>query len=418
MQIWPDKLLSTNRSHAHVLTGITFMLLGSIVVFLEAKTNNPWPLTRYGLFFASFGFLSFGIWHGRRARGWSRGVGLTIALFLIWHVASLLRAIPVLLEGQYDYLYVKRLLSGGGLLVLIPFLITLEPSVELFAMLMRYGLRMVVLGCLLLPMLFQLYPNTPGYGIEVITRLFIASGSLILLTGYYQSRTVVSLVSMSFAASIAILLVLARRNMVVYFAAVVAFSVILELLNERRNLLITIVILLVLIFAISLLGYTFRDDLALAVDRFSSGFESRNTVFDEFISDFDNSPADWYVGRGLFGKYYSETTYSDANARSRDGIESGYLTYILIGGWIQLGLIILVLMPAAARGLFGSRNTLCRASGAIITVYFVDMIGYGLPDVHLKYVLVWLSAAACHSKELRRMTDVDIRRVISRVPMW
>jgi hypothetical protein len=69
---------------------------------------------------------------------------------------------------------------------------------------------------------------------------------------------------------------------------------------------------------------------------------------------------DWVIGRGMLGQYYcpgvDEATFQNSYTDYRNMIETDYLNIILKGGLISLGLVLLITIPAAIKGIFYSKT--------------------------------------------------------------
>jgi hypothetical protein len=142
-----------------------------------------------------------------------------------------------------------------------------------------------------------------------------------------------------------------------------------------------------------------------------TGFESRESVIEMFFDDFNKTPGDWIWGRGLFGEFNG----GDLGAKEtglRDLIENGYLFLILKGGWIYLGLLILISLKAIYLGLFKSSNVLVKGLALLLIIFYIDMIGYGIPGISLKYMMVFVAISGCNSKRLRSYSDLILAKKI------
>ena len=148
-------------------------------------------------------------------------------------------------------------------------------------------------------------------------------------------------------------------------------------------------------------------------ERMGTGMESRDGIIELFIEDFDSSPKDWIYGRGLYGTFFGGVLGNDELDGARTLIENGYLNLILNGGYIYVVLLVMVCLRSVYLGLFDSKNILCKGMAFIILIYFIDMIGYGLPSQNLKYLCIFLSIAGTRTKELRQMTNNELVNYLS-----
>lgn len=242
---------------------------------------------------------------------------------------------------------------------------------------------------------------------EFIT--FLLEGAIILLmTMPYQKRNKILIVSIAVITAIAIMMLLARRNKVVFFGGGLGMAIILNILKGKMNLSSKFFIVLVTI-AGSLFLFNSGGMFDTFFNKMEGGMSSRKQVIDDFYNDFNRTPNDWIYGRGLFGEFDGGVLNTNENTGLRDAIENGYLQLILNGGWIWLGLLILVSIFSVYKGLFKSQNILVKGCACIILLYYLDMIGFGVPVASLKYIMVFLSISVCSSKRWRAYSDDDIK---------
>jgi hypothetical protein len=145
------------------------------------------------------------------------------------------------------------------------------------------------------------------------------------------------------------------------------------------------------------------------LQRAETGFDSRTTIIEEFIYDFNKSDLDWVTGRGIFGSFYSKNNGDKERDGQRNLIENGYLHIILKNGLLYLIPFILLSIIASILGFFYSKNLLSMASAVLIIVNLIDMIGYGIPFLGLKYLNLLIAFGFCFSQQIRSMSDSDLR---------
>jgi O-antigen ligase len=121
-------------------------------------------------------------------------------------------------------------------------------------------------------------------------------------------------------------------------------------------------------------------------------------------------------GKGMDGVYFFPMARSEVEEGVvfdevvyRNVIENGYLQLLLTGGIIHIILFLLVLIPAAFLGIFKSSNQLSVASGALILLWMVDMLIYGLPTLNLHYIVVWICVGICYKSSIRDASNEEIR---------
>jgi len=128
----------------------------------------------------------------------------------------------------------------------------------------------------------------------------------------------------------------------------------------------------------------------------------------------DTSPEERIIGRGVLGTYYSpyfkhwNKTNEGGDDPTRSVNEIGYLHMLLKGGYIMIGLYLLILLPAAFLGIFRSRNIIARMSGYFILLYlFLWLISY-YPVYSAEYILLWMAAGTCISPQVRKIPNSEI----------
>lgn len=118
---------------------------------------------------------------------------------------------------------------------------------------------------------------------------------------------------------------------------------------------------------------------------------------------------DWAIGRGISGKYFCPNIDKDDRTGYRDVIETDYLNIILKGGLVNLALLLLIMLPAAARGLFLSKNLLSKAAAIWILLWIIDLYPATVNTFTLNYLLVWVSVGICYNKAILQMPEKVMR---------
>lgn len=154
---------------------------------------------------------------------------------------------------------------------------------------------------------------------------------------------------------------------------------------------------------------SFSEHFTYFFERMDTGMSSREGTIELFLIDFNNQPSDWIFGRGMYGSFMGGVLAEGDLTGTRSGIENGYLQLILKGGWIWLGLLIFISIKALYLGLFKSKNLLCKGMALVILVYYIDMIGFGIPTLFLGYINVFIAMSGCNTKWLRDCTDAELQ---------
>jgi hypothetical protein len=124
-----------------------------------------------------------------------------------------------------------------------------------------------------------------------------------------------------------------------------------------------------------------------------------------------------YLGRGALGRYYSpyfKANEGDFHYRSES--EVGYLHIILKGGIIMIFLKLALLLPASIMGIFFSNNTICRQCGYSCLAYIIMWSLTYCPIYGAEYLLLWMSAGTCLSRQARLLSNQEISQLFN--PNW
>lgn len=403
-----------NPTEKSFLLGLMFMQVGIILYSFEIATGFNFPIVRYGVIaFSYYYYLKFIVV--------SRIEITFVSVFLVlWTCFMILMSTGEVLKGANNYLLLKRILSGDLLYYILPLLSLCSFSVLLLRKIFLISFVFAFLGCFLVPLSSFLYQNfrvgeDSAYGFENLSRIFTASGSIVFLTFNYHKKHINAIVIFSILISLGIFLVLARRNMIVYYFAVLTFAFLVLLTSKllsSSNRLARGVLIVVFTSVVFFVFYEYRGFFAYTIGRFESGFQSREGITEEFIYDFNSSPGDWFVGRGIFGSFRTSILASNERFGLRDGIENGYLLHILKGGLVYLFLLVLLAGRALWRGFRRNRNDLIKAFCFIIIIYFIDMVGFGIPENHLKFLIVWVAISTCNNYNVLRLKDKELKSVI------
>ena len=316
-------------------------------------------------------------------------------LFFIWIVYIYIAAIPIIIGGYMNYLYLKKFLTYYMFMYSIPFFMICSLN-EAF---IKQLFKLIYLLCCL-----YFISLIAGKGLnEGFTML--AEGVIILLMtlSYHKSKKKIVII-LCCLLCIVLMMLAARRNKVVYFGGGLIMAFLINAIYSKKSgskigwLFLIFVLLIGFVFTASYFSYFF--------ERVGTGMSSRQVVLDYYFEDFNSTPTDWITGRGMYGEFFGGlANASDENTEMRDGIENGYLFLILKGGLIWVCLLIIISLRAIYKGLFKSNNLLCKGFAMIILLYLIDMVGFGIPTTWIKYIMVYISIAGCNTEWLRNCSD-------------
>lgn len=364
------------------------------------------------LFFFGKAILKRNLWNLR---------GFLKVTFLIWTLVIIISGIPFIGNPTHNFVYSKQFFSSEVFIYIIPMLSLLHLDFaefkKLLYLLFIFTAIFVIIGVLALPVLISDSAN----GGEYLGVIFAASGSILFLTSNYHSPRINVVVVLSLMLALVINALLARRNQVVYFGSVFIFSVLVNGFLAGRNFKFKRFRFLAGAFIIGLVGLAFlilnTDQFQYFSERFGTGFESRQDIVELFWSDMNQTPMDQLFGRGMFGQF-AGGVLGDDDTGLRSVIENGYLYLILKGGFIYLALIVLMGLQAIYLGFFKSKNILCKAAASLVVIYFLDMIGFGLPSLSLKFIMIWIGMAICFNKNIRSMENSYLAEHLGIKKIW
>jgi hypothetical protein len=336
-------------------------------------------------------------------------------LYCIWSVIIIIRGFT------FDYNSIKYLMVDAydGLFVyLVPFILFFTWDTAHIKKFLNVILIMGVIFFVLNIVYSQDIFFTYGRNIrsqamaEVFSKSLSIPCGFILLTYIYHNRKRKIFALFIIILTLLIAIIRARRGLALMtFSILVAFYFIHYYLNKQNlfNLFASIVVAgLTVLFVI----FTFSSSNSGAFGYFNSrtNEDTRKGVEDCLYNDMRTQ--DWIFGKGIHGTYFCpgvDAGFGGQVIIYRYGIETDYLNIMLKGGLIYIGLLILILLPAAIKGIFYSRNILSKASGVWILLYLKDLYPAPVTDFTLNYMLVWVSVGICYTSQIRQMTDDDIK---------
>jgi hypothetical protein len=311
-------------------------------------------------------------------------------------------AIPDIVNPFRNYYAIKLFLTTILFTWLIPLIMLVTPSLDFYGRIMKLTQVCVVIYVFFSIPVFLIYPEKS----EGFTFLLGGGLPLLLITLPYHSKKKSWSIIISLLIVVVLMMLLGRRNKVVYYGTAFIMASIINIISvskiSRRKKRVYTVLLLS-----GFVGLMFTKDSVFNAffRKMDTGMSSRELVIDLFIEDFNSHPSDWILGRGLFGQFDAGTLNTDDELELRDGIENGYLSLILKGGGVWILLLVLTAFPAMYKGFFKSKNLLCKGFSGIIAIYFIDMIGFGVPGVSLKYIMIFIAIGGCNTPWLRQCSD-------------
>lgn len=335
-----------------------------------------------------------------------------IILFLGWITIILLRSLPDVLNPYFNYVNFKQFISGKLFVFIIPFVILVNLKIQTIREIFKLSYRLLFVYWFFVVILFREIFIAHEFIGQSIT-IFSSGIGLLLLTYSYQDTKHNRVIWGTLFTVITSMMLIGRRSVAVYYLSLLCSSLFLNRSVQTSKKSNVFSLFLIVSLTVFFFVMFFTSTFDFFWERMATGMESRDGIIELFIEDFDSSPKDWIYGRGLYGTFFGGVLGNDELDGARTLIENGYLNLILNGGYIYVVLLVMVCLRSVYLGLFDSKNILCKGMAFIILIYFIDMIGYGLPSQNLKYLCIFLSIAGTRTKELRQMTNNELVNYLS-----
>lgn len=337
-------------------------------------------------------------------------------IYLVWTLGVIMRGFLL------EYNFVKILLFDaymGIFLYLTPLILLFPKDIihikKLFIVIVIVGAVFVFYDLLFIKDLIVNYDIKSSQSIiEYFSKTLSIPCGFILLTYIYHSKKMNLFALFVLGLTFLFCIIRARRALALLAIGPIIGSYLVYLFYSNNRalkiiffILLSITITLGIAYSQSLMQY-FSNKSATSWFMSRLSQDTRSEVEEYFYQDM--KPSEWIIGKGINGQYYCPGVVEGEGKISvfRRGIETDYLTIILKGGIIGLGLLILIALPAIIKGLFYSKNLLARASAIWILLYLFALYPAPVTTFTLNYLLVWISIGICYTKSLRNLTDKKI----------
>jgi hypothetical protein len=243
--------------------------------------------------------------------------------------------------------------------------------------------------------------------VEYFTSLGFSITFILLTYIYHKPKQRMFALFMAFFSFLCIIY-RARRGWIFMHLTTLLSVLIIYLIASKRTAMVAYVAVIMALFGYlyfsSLYNQTNFGIFNFLVERGDE--DTRTGVEDLFYEDM--STTDLLIGRGIRGEYYCPNIDVLDTRGYRSVIETGYLQIVLKGGWISLVLLLMILIPGCIKGLFKSKNILCKAFGFQILLWMMYLYPTVGNSFTMQYILVWIGVAVCYSKKIRNMSDDEI----------
>jgi hypothetical protein len=337
-------------------------------------------------------------------------------LYFTWLITIIFRGHDL----SFDYVFMKRFLfelNNGGLIYFAPLVLLFPKS---FAYYKKLFVIINIGAVLFLVLCFVFIKKLLVRGEDVLSQNTMESlfdlgipAAFLMLTYLYHSNKRNLLAIGTVAVILIFSVIRARRGLIFITSSIIFYSILFYFFHTRKKLIIIYFSILFLsitaIYASNLYNIKGNRFIGFLYER--SDEDTRTPV--ELCFYDDMKATDWIAGRGITGEYFCPGVEENQVTNYRTVIETGYLQLILKGGIINLGLLLLITVPAIIKGIFFSKNILSKAAGIWIFQFTLDLYPQNSVAFNFSYLLVWISVGICYSKEIRKLPDNSVKNILN-----
>jgi hypothetical protein len=254
---------------------------------------------------------------------------------------------------------------------------------------------------------------------EIFIPSFSFGCAFLLMNTKYLSAKKTIVPALAMIISISAFIYLARRSSIASFTGLSIAAILLYIKEVVPARLIRLfgVLCVFFILIVSFIDYLPSSFTKKLTDRAKE--DTRTALYDVFFREMRD---DLILGKGMNGSYrfiQRDNILDDGTmviaSEYRKVIENGYLQFILTGGYVEVLLFVLILLPAAYLGIFKSSNNLGRSCGFLIALWLIDMLLFGLPGLNFRYIFIWVSVGLCYKKTFRQLPEDEIYQAFQNV---
>ena len=341
------------------------------------------------------------------------GIFKLLLLFaLYWLAFRSIASYGDLIKPDYNYIGLKQFLSGNFIVFFSFYLVNIKIPLQFLKTLLKVTYILSIIFIFIGVPMFSYFTSDIFNNAEYFVRNFSLPGMFLFLLFPYQKKSVNRVLFLNLFLALLMMMILARRNIVLFQVSAIFFLGLVIVLSSSSSIKKNkVIIILSFIFLSALSLIIFRQfDLSFFISKSSTGFSSRDRLILEFVSSFNSNPIDWYIGRGPSGSFPSHLGSEYDGQRTL--IENGYLQIILKQGLLFLIPFVLLSFLSIYKGFFSSKNHLSKVCAILVIVNLIDMVGYGLPFLGIKYLNFLIAFSLCLSPVVRNMSDIEIKRII------
>lgn len=232
----------------------------------------------------------------------------------------------------------------------------------------------------------------------------IPSAIIFMNTSFVKQKYVIT-AFVAFVFAISFSMTFGRRATSMYGLVFLMFGAYMFIKNPeyslkaKRKFIFSLTIFAIIAASISLSHFSYL---------FERGLEDTRSSVNEAFHD-DMNTIDYIFGRGLNGTYYDPMVIFDHINNRRPGHETGYLNVILHAGVLFLVPYVLLSIKSFYKGFFRSNNHLVKSFAMYIIINTLMLFIGSYPSYNLRFFILWVGILLCNNKQLRHMTNADIR---------
>ena len=202
------------------------------------------------------------------------------------------------------------------------------------------------------------------------------------------------------------------RIIISYFIVLIYYFILKIKINKTLLYLIIFCVLMIPFYFLyrGMIGYNvFQEVLGEPTEDYSEQnlrIDTRTFLYSEVFQDLKLSKS-LVVGKGIDGGY-SSVSFQTSN---RKGVEVGFLQILLKTGIIGFLLYFILIFSAIFKALGKSNNIFLKCLGVLLSSYVLMFFIENVLAFDLLNIAIWLVIGMCHSKELLKLNDHEIKRL-------
>ncbi|WP_296620311.1 hypothetical protein [Marivirga sp.] len=390
-------------------------VLGLSLGYVLSTTTLSLTFLYQGLQLISFFLIFYALINLIKIRVTYSYFNFIVSIYLLWQILILVR-------GDYTdltYFGVKQLLFNlnyGALVLFVPFIAFLPLKIivlkKLFYVIGIMSFIFLFLAFFNLPVLLNpdlLDLDSMGM-IETYAKYLALPIGILAINFDLLERRYKILVVITSLSILLLAIFRARRGLIFIELSIITVSLLVHYYKSHKKM--SIFLFLVYFLFLSITYFSSKTDffqLSFLNNISEKGLQNtRNYVESCFFNDM--TFIDYVVGKGYNSGYrcpgIDDSIFKDG---IRTVIETDYLQLIMIGGIVNLVLLLLCIIPALYLGLFKSNNIMVKSLVLWIVIWLISLYPANVYSLNLYHISIWICVGFCYSKSFRELSQEDIR---------